>query len=101
MSCQHALARAGGTRQQGEALLAWAESCPNLPEVAAAQHWALGWTNDTVDVPCSWTGVVTCDNRLLGIDVSYTGLTCAAPRHARLLFPQLLLRAHAWGLAHT
>ena len=80
---QHALASAGGTRQQGEALLAWAESCPNLPEVAAAQHWAVAWTNDTVDVPCSWTGITRCDDQLLGINLPYVGLQCK--RHQTLL----------------
>ena len=66
---------AGGTLEQGLALLDWAETCPNLPQVAAAQQW-FGWTNATAAVPCSWSGVVRCDAQLLGIGLPYTGISC-------------------------
>ena len=63
---------AGGTQEQGLALLAWSHSFPNFANVSAAKQWA-GWTNATVAGSCGWTGV-TCVNHRLIINLAYQGL---------------------------
>ena len=69
-----ALMPAGGTQQQGEALLNFSQSFYNFDTFRAAPQFT-GWTRDTVGTPCGWSGI-TCDNNtgLLNIDLADQGL---------------------------
>ena len=63
LSLTRAARSTGGTREQGQALLNFANSISNFRAVVKAKNW-LGWTNDTIDVPCGWPGV-SCPNQQL------------------------------------
>ena len=63
---------AGGTQDQAAALLAWSQPFTNFDNVSASERWT-GWTNDTVAVPCAWTGVI-CSDQHLHFDLAYQHL---------------------------
>ena len=63
-------------------LLTWSQSFPNFQNVSATKHW-FGWTNDTMAVPCTWTGVA-CASQCLDINLADQGLHGEASAHALL-----------------
>ena len=73
-SLNHKMMPAGGTPQQGEALLNFSQSFSNFGAFRAAPQFS-GWTVDTIDTPCGWSGI-TCDKDtgLLNIYLTNQGL---------------------------
>ena len=63
---------AGGNSTVGNLLLAWSRSFSNFGERAGALNF-FGWSDATVSMPCSWTGVV-CDIGGLMLNFTDTGL---------------------------
>lgn len=70
---------AGGTQQQGEALLEFSQSFTNFEVVRGAPQ-ATGWTADTIKTPCGWSGII-CDtgSGLVNIRLARMGLKGQSP----------------------
>ena len=63
------VSHAGGSPAWGQLLLAWSASLTNFADTAQANRF-FGWSADTVNEPCSWSG----------IDCSADGFTMLLPK---------------------
>ena len=59
----------------GQALLAWSRSFSNFAQAAQTQRF-FGWSEATVNEPCSWTGI-NCSPDTFAIVMRFFGLNGA------------------------
>ena len=85
---------AGGNSTVGSLLLAWSRSFSNFGERAQALKF-FGWSDATVGMPCSWTGI-TCD--IGGLMLNFTDVGLAG--EGLLVPPAQHQHAALWAPTH-
>ena len=87
---------AGGSLTWGQLLLAFAGSFTNFAETAQAVR-LYGWSEDTANEPCTWTGI-SCGDDTFAISLRNYGLNGALVAMQGCCSPCCVCRRDCWAL---